>query len=127
MNNLTGPKPFIEREGFATKLLDPTEKEAMILNNQAVQFMKDLEKNPLKAKQDFKAVILPHMMRALRTVQVLDQELESQTLAVSKLLKANVVLIDILKQKGIDMPNFSEIENDAIREHVERHGDRGII
>jgi mRNA-degrading endonuclease YafQ of YafQ-DinJ toxin-antitoxin module len=92
-----------------------------MLNNQAVQFMKDLEKNPLKAKADFKAIILPHMMRCLRTVQVLDQELEAHALEIKKLIKANVVLIDTLKRNGVDMPNFNAIEDDAVAEHAREH------
>lgn len=117
---------MIEQNGFATKLLDPTEKEAIMLNNQAVQFMKDLEKNPMRAKANFKEIILPHMMRCLRTVQVLDRELEAHAFQVKLLLKANVVLIDLLKRNNIDMPNFAEIErqvtDEQVAEHAETHG-----
>jgi hypothetical protein len=115
-------KIMIEQNGFATKLLDPTEKEAIMLNNQAVEFMKNLERNPQMAKSQFKNIILPHMMRALRTTRVLDEHLEATALEVKKLLKANVILIELLKRNGIDMPNFSEIENDVIRDHLAEYG-----
>ena len=119
MSNLS-----LEQNGFARKLLDPTDREAIMLNNQAVEFMKDLEKNPMRAKATFKNIILPHMMRALRTVKVLDEHLEAHALELKKLLRANVVLIDLCKQKGIDLPNFTEIEEAVIQEHVDMYGNR---
>jgi hypothetical protein len=118
----------IATDGYKTRLLDPTDQEALALNNMAVQFMKDLEKNPMKARQDFNAIILPHMMRALKTVKVLDMELEAADLAIKKLLKANVVLIDWCKQKGIDTPNFDEISRTAEAEfEAERRANRSTV
>jgi hypothetical protein len=118
---------MLETNGFARKLLDPTEREAIALNNMAVQFMKDLEKNPMKAKLDFNATILPHMMRAIRTVKVLDEHLEAASFEVKKLLKANVVLIDLLKRNNIDMPNFAEIEREVEDARAEEHANRGKL
>lgn len=114
----------LETNGFATKLMDPTDREALALNDLAVGFMKDLERNPQRAKETFNGAILPHMMRALRTVKVLDTHLEAHALEIKKLLRANVVMIDLLKQKGIDMPNFAAIEDEVIREHVNMYGER---
>lgn len=124
---ITNNSSVIEQGGFARKLLDPTEKEAIILNNQAVEFMKNLERNPMMAKKQFKEIILPHMMRAMRTIQVLDEHLEAHAMEIKKLLRANVVLIDKLKIAGVDMPNFTEIENEVIQEHVDMHGNRSTV
>jgi hypothetical protein len=67
-------------------------------------------------------------MRALKTVKILDMELEAADLAIKKLLKANVVLIDWCKQKGIDTPNFDEISRTAEAEHeAEKRTNRGGI
>ncbi len=108
--------------GHRTALMDPTTEEAIRLNNLAVDFMKDLDRNPKKAKQDFKAVILPFMMRAIKTTKVLDEHLEASDFQVNALLKANVEMIDLLKKNNIALPNFSEILRDAEKERSSLQG-----
>lgn len=108
--------------GHRTALMDPTTQEAITLNNLAVDFMKDLDKNPARAKQTFKTVILPHMMRAIRTTKVLDDHLEASDFQVKALLRANVEMIDLLKKNSIDLPNFAEILRDAEKERSSLQG-----
>jgi len=115
---------MIQTNGFTTKLLDPTDQEAIALNNMAVDFMKNLDRNPEMAKGQFKNGILPHMMRAIRTVKTLDEHLEAHAIEIKKLLKANVAMIELLKKHSIDMPNFGAIEEEVIRDHEERYGKR---
>ncbi len=110
------------KPGHRTALMDPTTQEAMALNNMAVDFMKDLDRNPTKAKQTFKEVILPHMMRAIRTVKVIDEHLEASDFQVSALMKANIEMIDLLKKNSIDLPNFAEIMRDAEKERSSLQG-----
>jgi hypothetical protein len=104
------------------RLEDPTEKEAMYLNNLAVEFMKDLEKNPMQAKKTFNTVILPMMMRCLKTLKMVDDQLVGTAEQNAVLLKANVVLIDLLKRNSIDMPNFDAIKEEAVNDFKQRHG-----
>lgn len=108
--------------GHRTALMDPTTQEAITLNNLSVDFMKDLDRNPGKAKETFKKIILPHMMRAIKTVKVLDEHLEASDFQVSALLKANVEMIDLLKKNSIDLPNFAEILRDAEKERSSLQG-----
>lgn len=108
--------------GHRTALMDPTTSEAIILNNMAVDFMKDLDRNPGQAKMTFKTVILPHMMRAIRTTKVLDDHLEASDFQIKALLKANVEMIDLLKKHSIDLPNFAEILRDAEKERSSLQG-----
>lgn len=93
--------------------LDPTTKEAMALNNMAVDFVKDLDRDPSKAKITFRTYILPHMMKCLRSLQILDDQLVGAAEQNALLLKSNAVLIDLLKQNGIDMPNFAQIQREV--------------
>jgi hypothetical protein len=104
------------------RLEDPSEKEAIALNNIAIDFMKDLERNPMQAKMTFKAVILPMMMRALKTLKMVDDQLVGTAEQNAVLLKANVVLIETLKLNNIDMPNFEAIQDEAVRQFNETHG-----
>lgn len=104
------------------RLEDPTEKEAMALNNIAVEFMKDMDRNPMQAKMTFKTVILPMMMRVLKTLKLVDDQLVGTAEQNAILLKANVVLIDLLKKNNIDMPNFEAIQDEAVKEFVSTHG-----
>lgn len=108
--------------GYRTAIMDPTHAEAIKLNNLAVDFMKDLDRNPAKARQDFKAVILPFMMRAIKTTKVLDDHLEASDFQISALLKANVEMIELLKKNSIDLPNFAEILRDAEKERSSLQG-----
>jgi hypothetical protein len=108
--------------GHRTALMDPTTAEAITLNNMAVGFMKDLDKNPARAKEVFKTVILPHMMRAIRTTKVLDDHLEASDFQVDALLKANVEMIELLKKNNIALPNFAEILRDAEKERSSLQG-----
>lgn len=108
--------------GHRTALMDPTTNEAILLNNMAVDFMKDLDRNPRRAKESFKTIILPHMMRAIRTVKVLDEHLESSDFQVTALMKANVEMIDLLKKNSIPLPNFAEILRDAEKERSSLQG-----
>jgi hypothetical protein len=108
--------------GYRSTQLDPTTKEAITLNNMAVDFMKDLERNPQRAKQTFKEIILPHMMRAIHTVKLIDEQLEASDFQVHALLKANVIMIDMLKKHSIDLPNFTEILADANKERSSLQG-----
>jgi hypothetical protein len=110
------------KPGHRTAIMDPTTAEAIRLNNLAVDFMKDLDRNPKKAKQDFNAVILPFMMRAIKTTQILDEHLEAADFQIKALMKANVVMIDLLKKHSIDMPNFAEILADAEKERSTLQG-----
>lgn len=110
------------KPGYRTAMMDPTTQEAMALNNMAVEFMKDLDRNPMKAKETFKTAILPHMMRAIRTVKVLDEHLADHAFQIDALLKANVEMIDLLKKHSIDLPNFGEILKDAEKERSSLQG-----
>lgn len=110
------------KPGHKTAIMDPTTQEAITLNNLAVDFMKDLTRNPDKAKLTFKTLILPHMMRAIKTTQVLDDHLEASDFQVSALLKANVEMIDLLKKNNIALPNFAEILRDAEKERSSLQG-----
>jgi hypothetical protein len=108
--------------GYRTAIMDPTHAEAIKLNNMAVDFMKDLDRDPKKAKQDFKTIILPFMMRAIKTTKVLDEHLEASDFQISALLKANVEMIELLKKHSIAMPNFAEIMRDAEKERSSLQG-----
>lgn len=110
------------KPGHATAMMDPTTQEAIALNNMAVDFMKDLDRNPKKAKETFKNIILPHMMRAIRTTKVLDDHLADSDFQVNALLKANVAMIELLQKNGIDLPNFAEILRNAEKERSSLQG-----
>jgi hypothetical protein len=120
-------KTELIKPGNVTATLDPTTQEALALNHMAVEFMKALETNPAQAKKLFNEVILRHMMRAMRTIKVMDDQLGDEILAKKKLLKANLALIDSIKMHNnkwnlppkfrVEMPNFSVIEAQAIQEH----------
>jgi hypothetical protein len=106
-------------------LASPTQKEIDYVNSFSMTFLKDLERNPMGAKETFNKVIRPYMEAQLRTINMLDDQIEGTIEQNALLLRSNAVLIDQLKKNGVDMPNFEQVQRD-VREEFQKESDLGI-
>jgi hypothetical protein len=106
-------------------LASPTQKEIDYVNSFSLAFLKDLERNPMGAKETFNKVVRPYMEAQLRTINMLDDQIEGTIEQNALLLRSNAVLIDQLKKHGVAMPNFDQVQRD-VREELQKESDLGI-
>lgn len=106
-------------------LQDPTEKEIAFINNFSADFVKSIKTNPSQAEDMFKRIIRPYMMAQLKTISMLDDQIEGTIEQNALMMRSNAVLIDHCKQHGVAMPNFDEIARD-VRAVLQKESDLGI-
>lgn len=106
-------------------LINPTDKEAIFINNFSVEYLKALSNNPDEGKRVYNKVIRPYMEAQLATIRILDDQVEGCIEQNALLLKSNAVLIDLCKQHSVPMPNFDQIQRD-VREEFQKESDLGI-
>ncbi len=108
--------------------LDLTTGKQMLLTGQAPDEMhlatirdnliRLIEINPKEAQANFKNLIFPWMAGMLATLRIQDDQLVGAEEQQEILLCSNAEMIDVMKHKGIDLPNFQQIERD-VRARIE--------
>ena len=97
-------------------LLNPTDSEAIFVNNFSVNFLKLVDKDPMEAKKIYTKIVRPYMEAQLATVRIMEDQIQGTIEQNALLLKSNAVLIDQLKKHGVPMPNFDQVERDVRRQ-----------
>lgn len=111
-------------------LVMPDIKEIMFIDSFTEQFLVAVEKNPMEAKRIVHDVLRPYMAAQLKTIAILEDQIEGYIDQNHLLLKSNAIMIDNCKQRNVPMPNFDAIIKDyyADKEQLkQRAKDSGII
>lgn len=94
-------------------LVNPTDSEVIFINNFSVNFIKLVDKDPMEAKKIYTKIVRPYMEAQLATIRIVEDQIQGTIEQNALLLKSNAVLIDQLKQHGVPMPNFAQVERDV--------------
>lgn len=96
----------------AHDLVDPRMEEIQYIHNFTEQFLGMIDKDPAGAKKIVHDVMRPYMAAQLRTISILEEQVQDVTDQNSLLLISNAELIHRCKEKGVEMPNFAAIQRD---------------
>lgn len=94
----------------------PRAEEIQYIHNFTESFLQQIDRNPEAAKKIVHEVLRPYMAAQLRTLALLEHQIEGYEDQNNLLLRSNGQLIHNCKVKGVSLPNFDEIQRDYYAE-----------
>lgn len=98
----------------------PNMDEIQYVHNFTEQFLSMVDKDPQKAKKIVHEVLRPYMAAQLRTIALLEEQVEGFEDQNTLLLRSNARLIHNCKERDVPMPNFDQIERDYREEKKQK-------